>query len=142
MNYYQTLGLQQDASAQQIKQAYRKLAKQHHPDTNGGSREAEQRFKEVQEAYDTLGDPDKRGAYDDMLRSGGKAKRNSATEQQRTTGQTAGKTNVDFDINQMSQQFEQFFGFSPKSKGGKDKPDIPKKNPLDTTDLFNRYFGK
>ncbi len=63
-DYYDTLGVAEDASAKEIKKAYRKLAQQYHPDRNAGDAAAEERFKEVQEAYDTLGDETKRKAYD------------------------------------------------------------------------------
>ncbi|MEM1117351.1 MAG: J domain-containing protein [Bacteroidota bacterium] len=63
-DHYATLGVAEDASAKEIKAAYRKLAQQVHPDRNAGDPEAEERFKEVQAAYDTLGDETKRTAYD------------------------------------------------------------------------------
>lgn len=63
-DYYAVLGVDEDASAKDIKTAYRKLAQQYHPDRNAGDEAAEERFKEVQEAYDTLGDETKRKAYD------------------------------------------------------------------------------
>ena len=61
---YDTLGVSKGASADEIKKAYRKLARQHHPDTNAGDKGAEERFKEVQHAYDVLSDAEKRKTYD------------------------------------------------------------------------------
>src|ERR671925_1062465 len=61
---YQTLGVDRKASDEEIKKAYRKLARQYHPDRNPGDTAAEDRFKEVQEAYSVLSDPEKRKAFD------------------------------------------------------------------------------
>jgi molecular chaperone DnaJ len=63
-DFYATLGVARDASDDDIKKAYRRLAMQYHPDKNGGSKEAEDKFKEVSEAYEALRDPQKRAAYD------------------------------------------------------------------------------
>src|SRR5262245_24945661 len=62
-DFYEVLGLQRDASAEEIQRAYRKLARAYHPDVNK-SPEAEEKFKEVSEAYDVLSDPDMRKRYD------------------------------------------------------------------------------
>src|SRR5918998_6895003 len=61
---YKTLGVDKKASDDEIKKAYRKLARQYHPDTNHGDKAAEERFKEVQSAYAVLSDPAKRKEYD------------------------------------------------------------------------------
>lgn len=63
-SYYERLGLSRDASSEEIKKAYRRVALKYHPDRNEGSKEAEARFKEVTEAYEVLRDPNKRERYD------------------------------------------------------------------------------
>jgi molecular chaperone DnaJ len=63
-DFYITLGVERTAADDDIKKAYRKLAMTYHPDRNGGSKEAEEKFKEITEAYDVLRDPQKRAAYD------------------------------------------------------------------------------
>jgi molecular chaperone DnaJ len=69
-DYYDVLGVPRDASDQQIKSAYRKLALQHHPDRNPGDKSAEEKFKEAAEAYAILADAEKRGRYDRFGHSG------------------------------------------------------------------------
>src|SRR2546423_14858254 len=73
-DYYQVLGVPKNASAAEIKKAYRKLAQKNHPDANQGNKDAEERFKEVSAAHDVLGDAEKRKRYDqvrDMVNAGG-----------------------------------------------------------------------
>ncbi len=66
-DYYEILGVGRDASQEEIKIAYRKLALKYHPDRNPGNKEAEEKFKEINEAYDVLSDPKKRQKYDAAL---------------------------------------------------------------------------
>src|SRR6266496_3576069 len=65
-DYYSTLGVAKTSTDKEIKQAYRKLARKHHPDVNPGDKSAETRFKEINEAYEVLGDSDKRKKYDEL----------------------------------------------------------------------------
>src|SRR5215469_4733418 len=63
-DYYEILGVERTSSEAEIKSAFRKLAMKYHPDRNPGDKESEHRFKEINEAYDVIKDPDKRAAYD------------------------------------------------------------------------------
>lgn len=65
-DYYKVLGLDKNASAEEIKKTYRKLAKKYHPDANPGNKASEEKFKEISEAYEVLGDKDKRAKYDEL----------------------------------------------------------------------------
>src|SRR5665213_416462 len=65
-DYYETLGIARAASEDEIRKAYRKLARKYHPDLNPGDKSAEDRFKNVQEAYDVLSDAKKRQMYDQV----------------------------------------------------------------------------
>ncbi len=95
--FYETLGVSRDADAATIKRAYRKLAMQYHPDRNPGDADAEQRFKEINEAYDVLKDDQKRAAYD---RYGHAAFANGG----------GGPQAHPFDADAFSDIFDQFFG--------------------------------
>src|SRR5215510_13316554 len=71
-DYYETLGVTRDSKEEEIKKSYRKLARKYHPDLNPNNKQAEERFKEIQEAYEVLSDPEKRKKYD-MLGANWKA---------------------------------------------------------------------
>src|SRR5436305_14132483 len=69
-DYYNVIGVPASATQEEIKKQYRKLASKHHPDKNPNDPKAAERFKEISEAYQTLGDADKRKQYDEMRRLG------------------------------------------------------------------------
>ena len=118
-DYYDVLGLQRSATPQQIKLAYRKLAKKHHPDHAKGSdpAQATAKFNEIQEAYSVLSDPEKRKLYDRFGHSGVSGSGPSAQRVWRT-----GPPNADFrdfadDTGGFQSIFEQFFGRGRQPQG-------------------------
>ena len=111
-DYYATLGVSRDASAEDIKKAFRKPARKHHPDVAKDKKDAEAKFKEINEAYEVLGDPEKRRKYDQLgadWQSGGGF---GGFDRARATG----AHEFNFGGTGFSDFFEQFF--SSGSRGG------------------------
>jgi curved DNA-binding protein len=92
-DYYATLGVPKTASEKELKQAFRKLARKHHPDVNPGDKAAEAKFKEINEAYEVLGDPSKRKKYDEL---GANWRAYEQAEAAGGANPFAGRWNVDF----------------------------------------------
>ncbi len=115
-DYYQVLGVSRSASPDEIRKAYRKLARELHPDVNK-SGDAQKKFTEVQHAYDVLGDEQKRKMYDqfgEAYVSGARGGEGAAPQGSRTQWSSAGArpggANVDFDMDDLSSMFEAMFG--------------------------------
>lgn len=94
-DYYQVLGVKRGASEKEMKQAFRRLARQYHPDVNPGSKEAEGRFKEINEAYEVLSDPEKRKKYDQY---GDQWQHANQFARSQSSGQAAPQWRVDYDL--------------------------------------------
>ncbi|MBV8141392.1 MAG: J domain-containing protein [Verrucomicrobia bacterium] len=111
-DYYKVLGVPRNASQEDIKKAFRKLARQYHPDVAKDKRSAEEKFKEINEAYEVLGDPENRSKYDNLGENGGAAAFQSAQGRQRRGAGGPGAEGVEFhfDGTGFSDFFEQFFG--------------------------------
>ncbi len=113
-DYYKTLGVDKKATPEEIKKAYRKLARKYHPDTNPGDKDAEARFKEISQAHDVLGDPEKRKQYDSgsgAFASGGGP-----------GGGFGGFGNFDFDASSMGDILSNLFGGEAPVRGNRVPP--------------------
>ena len=119
-DYYQTLGVDRSAKPEEIKRAYRKLAMKYHPDRNAGNKQAEEKFKTINEAYQVLSDPEKRSRYDQL---------GTSYNQWQRSGQPG---NFNWDE------------WSPQSARGASRVDVGNIEDLfggDFSDFFNTLFG-
>ncbi len=98
-DYYERLGLSRGASQDDIRRAYRKLVRKHHPDTNPGDHCAEERFKDIQQAYEVLSNPEKRGGYDQRLRAS--ATRSAGGPRAGAGARTGGETTTTVDLSDL-----------------------------------------
>ena len=122
-DYYQVLGVAETATTDEIKKAFRRLAKQHHPDRNPNNPQAAERFKEINEAHDVLSDGEKRKKYDQLRRYGAFAGMGSGGR--RAGGEGPGDGGADFDLSDLASFgglgdiFSSIFG----RRGGAKEPD-------------------
>src|SRR5918992_2967603 len=98
-DYYELLGLSRTASQDDIRTAYRKLVREHHPDTNPGDNFAEERFKDIQQAYEVLSNPEKRRGYDQRLRAS--SMRSSRGQRAGAGARTGGETATTVDLSDL-----------------------------------------
>lgn len=140
-DYYEIMSISRDSSQEEIKKAYRRLAKKYHPDANPGNKNAEEKFKEINEAYATLGDEDRKKAYDLKLDTGKGEQQKTETQGKTAKNPTESRQGyAPFNFEDVEKSFEQFFGFNPKTKEKVMKTKGEKKNPLDTSQAFDNYF--
>lgn len=156
MTYYEILGVDRNATEDEIKKAYRKLARKWHPDLNRDNPEmAEKKMTEINVAYTTLSNQVSRIDYDKKL---DRESSNSARPKQstagktrpsaRTSAKTSAKQSTNIDFGNVQSSFESFFGFDPKTKTVTNEDKLNtfaktkrKRNPLDTTEMFERFMG-
>jgi curved DNA-binding protein len=117
-NYYDVLGVAKGASAEDIKKAFRKLARLYHPDVAKDKVTGEKKFKEINEAYEVLGDPEKRQQYDQLGADWTHARRQTPPSQEGFRDSYPGTAEVHFDGTGFSDFFEQYFGSRGRPAGG------------------------
>ena len=127
-DFYATLGVSSTASAEEMKKQYRRMAKKYHPDANQSDPKAADRFKEISEAYQVLGDADKRKQYDEMRRlgaftgAGGRTRPGSPGTRDSGAGAAGGPRYQDFDVGGLGglgDLFSSMFGGGTRSTGGR-----------------------
>jgi curved DNA-binding protein len=122
IDYYKILGIEKNAAAEDIKKAYRKLARKYHPDVNPNNKEAHKKFQEINEANEVLSDPEKRKKYDQYGKDWKHAEEFEKARQQRRQGQYSGGGTEFFggDEDGFSDFFESLFG-GMGARGGRSK---------------------
>lgn len=132
-DYYAILGVAKTATEQEIKKAYRTLARKYHPDVNPDNKDAEAKFKDIAEAYEVLGDSDKRKSYDGTSHQNEQKQSESTSKTRPAAGPI---TEEDF-IN-MHAGFDDFFDVKKRAEQKKSRSSG---GPLNTDDMFGAFFG-
>ena len=142
-DYYKILGVSETSSKDEIKKAFRSLAKKYHPDRNGNDENAIKKFQEVNEAYEVLSNEDSKKSYDEKKTNFKNAhkKKNVNSKNNKTDNDFSEKTRSKKEsMEDLNQYFANFFGFDPTSNNiNKDK--LKKQdNPIDTSNMFESFF--
>jgi curved DNA-binding protein CbpA len=109
-NLYEVLGISRGASQDDIRKAHRRLVREHHPDANPGDGSAEGRFKEIQQAYEVLSDPERKREYDNKLHAS--SGRSSGRQRTRGGGRTGGETATTVDLSDLLSKLSDHSGGS------------------------------
>lgn len=142
-DYYKVLNVSTDATKDEIKKAFRSLAKKYHPDRNANDKEALRKFQEVNEAYEVLSNEEARKQYDNKRKSGFKESSKAEENNKKNKSSNGNKKYEDKSesMENLNKYFESFFGFNANTNDmNKDKLKN-NKNPIDTSGMFESFFG-
>jgi molecular chaperone DnaJ len=146
-DYYKILQVSKTATMAEIKKSYRNLAKKYHPDANKDDPKAKEIFQDIGDAYNTLGDEEKRKVYDQKIGGTNEPEASQSSTSHNTSntkGENKNYRDINFnDISSMNSAFESFFGFDPKSKevNLNNKNNTNNGGAMKTEDLFRKFFG-
>ncbi|WP_026888159.1 DnaJ domain-containing protein [Clostridium beijerinckii] len=139
-DYYKVLDISINASNDEIKKAFRSLAKKYHPDRNQCDKDALRKFQEVNEAYEVLSKEESRKKYD---KERFKEKNNQETKSNKSSKEDKTRTYQDKgeSIENLNKYFESFFGFNANSSDINKEKLKKEKNPIDTSKMFDSFFN-
>lgn len=140
-DYYKILNVQENATQDEIKRAYRKLAKKYHPDRNANDDNAKSMFQDVNEAYGILGNEESRAKYDSKKENKKEFNKNENKTSSKKTSEKNSARSKEECMNDLNNYFENFFGFDAKSNNVNKEKLKKKKNPIDTSNMFNSFFN-
>jgi len=141
-DYYKILGVIRTASQDDIKKAYRGLVKKFHPDSNPGDKKAEEHFKKINEAYNTLSDDGRKAEYDKKILGAGTPNDAFGTNKDSNVRADGGAKISREDFDRTSTIFGDYFGFNPKTKEHNLKHNGKDVKAMKTKDAFEAVFGK
>lgn len=142
-DYYKILNISISANGDEIKKAFRNLAKKYHPDRNPDNKEALAKFQEINEAYEVLSNEESRKKYDNQRSGFNKNNKEATNKNSKTNSNNSNKKYQDKgeSIENLNKYFESFFGFDANSNNiNKDKLK-KEKNPIDTSKMFESFFN-
>lgn len=140
-DFYKILQVRRDASMQEIKKAFRTLAKKYHPDKNPNNPKAAEIFKTLNDAYMLLSDVQKRKAYDQKLIEFERQGSSDIFQNEKQPVRNNENAHSAFNFFQTNHTFEDFFGFDMEKGQRKDKPKSSVQ-PMKNKDVFEKFFGK